>query len=143
VLLEDFCPVFLVEYAEFEKGDHLLHDSRNEFDFAGMNHNLKIDSTWLIKIAKLEEYIRIVNFLSSRFKFGKGQNTVQNYKSKWTGSLTGDNYQSSHIRFETINFIYNYAILNFNIAMDELKDSTRIKDAIRHLRAAKWGMAES
>jgi len=120
-----------------------LHDSRNEFDFAGMNHNLKIDSTWLIKIAKLEEYIRIVNFLSSRFKFGKGQNTVQNYKSKWTGSLTGDNYQSSHIRFETINFIYNYAILNFNIAMDELKDSTRIKDAIRHLRAAKWGMAES
>lgn len=64
----------------------LMQDSRNEFDFAAMNHNLKVDSTWLIKIAKLEEYLRIVNFLSSRFKFGKSKDAVQNFKSKWCGA---------------------------------------------------------
>lgn len=116
---------------------------RNEFDFESMNKNLKVDASWLIKLAKMEELIRNVNFLSSRFKFGKGNKTVEGFSSKWTGSLTRDNYQSSHIRFESINFTYNYANVNFNLAMSEIKDTSKMADCLKRLRAAAWGISET
>jgi len=91
----------------------------------------------------MEEYLRSANFLSSRFKFGKGITCVAGFSSKWTGAVTKDNYQSTHIRFETINFSYNYAMANFNLAMSEIKDTNKAQDILKRFRAAAWGMSET
>lgn len=116
---------------------------RHELNFEFMNKRLEVEASWFVKLAKMEDYIRIVNFLSSRFKFGKGKNSVQGFFSKWTGSLTKNNYQSSHIRFESINFTYNYAMITFDLAMSEIKDSSKMGDCLKRLRGASWGISET
>lgn len=91
----------------------------------------------------MEEYLRNSNFLSSRFKFGKGKQCVEGFSSKWCGAVTKDNYMSTHIRFETINFSYNYSMANFNLAMSEIKNTDKAQDCLKRFRAAAWGMSET
>jgi hypothetical protein len=120
---------------------------RNEFDFKRMNETHKVDSSCIILMTKMEEYLRNLNYLSSRFKFGKIKGSVADFQSRWWCCITKENYESSHIRFETLNITYNYAILNFNMAMHDAaghdKDVNKLKEALKKLRAAKWAMGET
>lgn len=50
---------------------------------------------------------------------------------------------STHIRFETINFSYNYSMANFNLAMSEIKNTDKAQDCLKRFRAAAWGMSET
>ena len=108
---------------------------RNEFDFKRMNESTKVDSSSIILMTKMEEYLRNLNYLSSRFKFGKIKGSVADFHSRWWCCITKENYESSHIRFETLNITYNYAILNFNMAMHDAaghdKDVNKLKEALK------------
>lgn len=92
----------------------------------------------------LEEYIRYCIFLSTKFTFG-GKTGVQNFKSDWLMSWTGEKVASDIMEFEICNILFNYGILNFNQAVIFLKDKhtkEEYKGSLEKLRYAKWAFKE-
>ena len=83
---------------------------RDRFDFQKQNSVLKVDPSWVTIQMAIEDYLRNINFISSRFKFGTGKEAVDGFKSVWKLKASDQTVQF-HLQNSTVEFIYQILIL--------------------------------
>lgn len=93
----------------------------------------------------MEEYLRLCIFISKRFIFGKRKGAVAKFNADWLMSWSDSKIQNKSIIFEICNFLFNYAILNFNqsiLFLEKKQSVSEYKSTLEKLQYSIWAVEE-